>query len=51
MKILVVCPKAVMEPWKRVVVNHFGMKNSLMGIINYEQIRIGKTDSPFCIIC
>ena len=47
MKILVVCPKAVMEPWKRVVVNHFRLKDYLIGIINYEQIRIGKTDSPF----
>ena len=47
MKMLIVCPKAVMEPWKRVIVNHFKMKDSLVGIINYEQIRIGKTDSPF----
>ena len=47
MKILVVCPKAVMQAWKRVVVNHFHMKDSLVGIINYEQIRIGKTESPF----
>ena len=39
MKVLVVCPKAVMEPWKRVLVNHFKMKGSLVGIINYEQIR------------
>jgi len=47
MKILIICPKAVMEPWKRVITKHFGMKNELIGIINYEQIRIGKTDSPF----
>ena len=47
MKVLVVCPKAVMEPWRRVIVNHFKMKDSLVGIVNYEQIRIGKTDSPF----
>ena len=46
-KVLVVCPKAVMEPWRRVIVNHFKMKDSLVGIVNYEQIRIGKTDSPF----
>lgn len=46
-KILVICPKAVMESWKRVIINHFGMKNELVGIVNYEQIRIGKTDSPF----
>ena len=47
MKILVICPKAVMEPWKRVIINHFHMKKSLVGIINYEKIRIGKTESPF----
>ncbi len=47
MKMFVICPKAVMESWKRVIINHFNMKNSLVGIINYEQIRIGKTDSPF----
>ena len=47
MKILVVCPKAVMESWKRVIINHFRMKKELIGIVNYEQIRIGKSDSPF----
>ena len=47
MKLLIVCPKAVMEPWRRVIVNHFKMKDSLVGIVNYEQIRIGKTESPF----
>ncbi len=46
-KILVVCPKAVMESWRRVITNHFGMKDELVGIVNYEQIRIGKTESPF----
>jgi len=46
-KILVICPKAVMESWRRVITNHFDMKNDLVGIVNYEQIRIGKTDSPF----
>ena len=47
MKMLVVCPKAVIEPWRRVVIDHFKMKSSLVGIINYDQIRIGKTESPF----
>lgn len=47
MKILVVCPKAVMESWRRVITNHFKMKKDLLGIINYEQIRTGKSDSPF----
>jgi superfamily II DNA or RNA helicase len=47
MKMMVVCPKAVIEPWRRVVIDHFGLKDSLIGIINYDQIRIGKTESPF----
>lgn len=47
MKILVVCPKAVMQSWQRVILGHFKMKDSLAGIINYEQIRTGKSDSPF----
>lgn len=47
MSLLIVCPKAVMESWKRVVCKHFKMKDRLEGIINYEQIRIGKKDNPF----
>ena len=42
MKILVICPKSVVETWKRVICNHFKMKDSLIGVTNYEQIRIGK---------
>jgi superfamily II DNA or RNA helicase len=45
MKIVVICPKAVMESWRRVIVNHFKIKNKLVDIINYEQLRIGKKDS------
>jgi len=45
-KIVVVCPKAVMASWKRVICKHFKMKDSLIGIINYEQLRTGKKDSP-----
>lgn len=47
MKILVVCPKAVMQSWNRVIIGHFKMKDSIVGVINYEQIRTGKSDSPF----
>jgi len=46
MKITVVCPKAVKETWRRVICNHFNMKDSLTGIINYEQLRTGKKESP-----
>ncbi len=47
MKILVVCPLSVITPWKLVITEHFKMKDSLVGVINYDQIRIGKTESPF----
>lgn len=45
MKMVVVCPKAVMEAWKRVINKHFKMKDKLVDIINYEQLRIGKRES------
>lgn len=45
MDILIVCPKAVMESWRRVIVNHFKMKSKLIGIINYEMLRMGRSDS------
>ena len=45
MDILVVCPKAVKESWKRVIKNHFKMWSRCVGIVNYESLRIGKTDS------
>ena len=45
MKMVIVCPKAVMESWRRVINNHFKMKNWLVDIVNYEQLRIGKKES------
>lgn len=45
MDIVVVCPKAVMESWRRVIKNHFKMNHRLIGIINYEMLRMGKKDS------
>lgn len=45
MDILVVCPKAVMESWRRVIKNHFKMNHKLIGIINYELLRVGRKDS------
>jgi superfamily II DNA or RNA helicase len=47
LNILVVCPKAVMNSWRRVITNHFNMENRLIGIINYELLRVGRKDSPF----
>lgn len=45
MDILVVCPKAVMESWRRVIYNHFKLKSRCVGIINYERLRLGKPES------
>jgi len=45
MDILVVCPKAVMESWKRVIKNHFNMNSRFVGVINYESLRQGKSTS------
>lgn len=44
-KTVVVCPKAVISSWEDVMINHFKMKNNLIGVINYEQLRIGKKSS------
>lgn len=45
MKMVIICPKAVMESWRRVIINHFKMGDKLVDIINYEQLRIGKRES------
>lgn len=47
MDIMVVCPKSVKESWKRVIKTHFKMWGKCVGIINYEFLRTGKTDSIF----
>lgn len=47
MDIMVVCPKAVMESWRRVIKNHFKYWGKCVGIINYEALRTGKTDSIY----
>ena len=47
MQIFIVCPKAVMESWRRVIVNHFKIKDKLVGIINYEMLRTGRKDSLY----
>jgi superfamily II DNA or RNA helicase len=48
--IMVVCPKAVMESWKRVIKNHFKYWGNCIGIVNYETLRIGKSDSIYVSI-
>ena len=45
MKMVVVCPKAVISSWKEVIRDHFKMEKSLIAITNYEQLKLGKTSS------
>lgn len=42
---VVVCPKPVMNQWKKVIDNHFHMKKDMEGIINYELLIRGRKDS------
>jgi superfamily II DNA or RNA helicase len=46
LKICVVCPKAVIKSWNKVIKKHFKMESSLIGVVNYEKLRNGKKDSP-----
>ncbi len=43
--ILVVCPKAVVNSWNKVLRKHFKMGDKVAGIINYEKLRTGRKDS------
>lgn len=45
MKMVVICPKAVISQWNTVVKDHFGMGKQLIAVTNYEQLKIGKTSS------
>lgn len=40
LKVAVVCPKAVITPWMKVIKNHFGMKPVF--VLNYESVKTGK---------
>jgi len=40
LKIAVVCPKAVIHAWKRVITKHFGMDYEF--VLNYESVKTGK---------
>jgi superfamily II DNA or RNA helicase len=40
LKIAVVCPKAVINSWKRVITNHF--KSKYQFVLNYESVKTGK---------
>lgn len=43
--IVVVCPKAVIKSWNKVIRNHFKMGDKSLGIVNYEKLKTGKKDS------
>lgn len=45
LNICVVCPKAVIKTWHKVVKKHFKMGSKLVGVINYEKLRNGRKDS------
>ena len=46
LKICVICPKAVIKSWNKVIKNHFKMDDKLIGVVNYEKLRTGRKDSP-----
>jgi superfamily II DNA or RNA helicase len=43
--LVVVCPKAVIKSWNRVIRKHFNMGDKLLGVVNYEKLKTGKKDS------
>ena len=42
---VVVCPKPVINQWKKVIQNHFHLNDKFRGIINYELLIRGRKDS------
>lgn len=44
--VVVVCPKAVIKAWNKVLRKHFKMGDKVIGIVNYEKLRTGRKDSP-----
>jgi superfamily II DNA or RNA helicase len=44
-KIVVVCPKAVIKSWNKVLYRHFKMGDQVIDIVNYEKLRNGRKDS------
>ena len=43
---VIICPKAVISQWRNVIDNHFKIKDKCVGIINYESLIRGKSESP-----
>ena len=46
MKIAVVCPKAVISSWQKVITKHYGLKPEF--ILNYESVKTGKYKEIGC---
>ena len=46
LNLCIVCPKAVIKAWNKVIKNHFKMGSKLVGVINYEKLSRGRKDSP-----
>lgn len=44
--IVVVCPKAVIKAWNKVLRKHFKMGDKVLGVVNYEKLKTGRKDSP-----
>ena len=44
-KFVIVCPKAMINPWKSVINEHFKLSEKCLGIINYELLIRGRKDS------
>lgn len=42
---VIVCPKAMINPWKEVIYEHFKLSDKCVGIINYELLIRGRKDS------
>ena len=40
LNVAVVCPKAVITPWNKVITTHFGLKSIF--VLNYESVKTGK---------
>jgi superfamily II DNA or RNA helicase len=43
--IVVVCPKAVIKSWNKVIRKHFKMGDKCLGVVNYERLKTGRKDS------
>lgn len=43
--IVVVCPKAVIKSWNKVIRKHFKMGDKILGVVNYEKLKTGRKDS------